>query len=524
MTKTTTMMRSIILLVLTTAIPMVTAAPSRKTKIAAQTLIDALTAVANGEAEGVDKEELDDEIYELFGDNRMLKDKDFYADRYVQNMWDIVNDPDCMTNALDATSPDFTLDRAIEILTKCGLLMVKNAISKDILEPFKLNVTSYMKGLMDGRISTDGKTTYGEPYFIHETSTHRYDMLFPEELFNEDIMAHPLIIDIVSDDEVIGDNVVMLDSGAVVSEPGSKLQHWHGDGDIYENMFNTHGLAGFDLPPFSVGAMIPLLDTNIQHGPTEFCMGQNAIQRIQGMPDFRNETLREFYLMADSYLSDGDCPPSFLRTPLPQFGDVMFFYFNMMHRGGENVSPDVRTILYQSYSQHWFKDGNFNNDAVGFGSTPELQELFGNVRAAVPDYMKPADPTVTYQLDDLEKMGTFEPKGGQKAGTRISPMIEEEITVSNVDVELEDLTICVAHVQDHDECFDAPDPGEGIVVEAHHGEEVQVFHDSTLLKAWTIKGPEQLFVSYQYFDNCLWEDKCIKTGNGSGTGTATTTK
>ena len=305
------------------------------------------------------------------------------------------------------------------------------------------------------------------------------------------------------------DSVVMLDSGAVVSEPGSKYQHWHGDGDIYENMFATHGLAGFDLPPFSVGAMIPLLNTHIAHGPTEFCMGQNAIQRMRGVPRFRNATLRQALIEANVYFDDDDCPPQFLRTPLPQFGDMMFFYFNMMHRGGENTSPDVRTILYQSYAQHWFKDGNFNNDAVGFGSTPELQELFGNVRAAVPNYMHPEDPNVQYQLDSLEKMGKFEPTGGHKAGQFLDPTREEEITVTNVDVELDGLTVCVAHEVELDDCFEAPPPGDLIVVEAFQGEQIQVFHEgTTLLKSWTVKGPEQLFVSYQYFEQCLWKDKC----------------
>ena len=173
-------------------------------KVAAQRLMDALQAVAAGTADRVDVDALDAEIYAVMGDNRMLKDRPFYGDRYVQNMLDIVHDPDCMTGSLDATAADFSVERAIQVLTKCGLLLVKNAVPREILEPFKLNVTSYMHGLMNGRIASDGKTTYGEPYFIHETSHHRYDMLFPESLFNEDSMAHPLILDIVSDERVIG--------------------------------------------------------------------------------------------------------------------------------------------------------------------------------------------------------------------------------------------------------------------------------------------------------------------------------
>ena len=87
----------------------------------------------------------------------------------------------------------------------------------------------------------------------------------------------------------------MQDFGAVVSAPGSKLQRWHEDSEIYNNLFRTHGLAGFDLPPFSVGVMVPLLNTTMSHGPTEFCMGQNALARIAGVPPIRNQTLRDAF-------------------------------------------------------------------------------------------------------------------------------------------------------------------------------------------------------------------------------------
>ena len=304
----------------------------------------------------------------------------------------------------------------------------------------------------------------------------------------------------------------MRDFGAIVSEPGSKLQHWHGDGHIYGGMFETHGLAGNDLPPFSVGVMIPLLNTTIQHGPTEFCMGRNAIEGIysdeEETPEFHDNDLREAYLDAQSYFNENNCPPSFLRTPLPQFGDALFFYFNVEHRGGENRSPDVRTVLYQTYVQPWYTDDNFDEDPVhDIGSTPELQKMFGRVRAAVPDYEQPEDPSVTYGLDDLEKMGKFEPQGGHKATER-SKSEREEITVSNVDVELDNVTLCVIHETDPTECTEAPKPNEGILVRAYHGEELRVYHDDALLKTWTIQGNEQLFISYAYFDNCLWEDKC----------------
>ena len=188
---------------------------------AAQRMIEALQAVASGDAQNVDHG-LEDELSSLFGqyhnanykdvtmddkgDHRMFQDRasSFYADRYVANMLDIVNDPDCRTNILDASSVDFDEGQVVKVLTKCGVAHVRNAIPRHILEPYKRNVTSYMMGLENGRVASDGQTTLGERYFIHETSRHRYDVSFPKELLNEDIMAPDLILDVVSDHRVIG--------------------------------------------------------------------------------------------------------------------------------------------------------------------------------------------------------------------------------------------------------------------------------------------------------------------------------
>ena len=177
-----------------------------------------------GEAESVEAHELlnDQEHYALFGgddhtvysdtNNNNSNDKKkkkktpglFYADRHVAKMMQIVNDPDCRTKKLDATSDDFKVSQAVEILTKCSFVHIQNAIPRMVLEPYKLQVTSYLKGLQSGRIGSEGTTTLGEPYFIHETSPRRYDLLFPDNLLNEDIMAPRLLLKILKDSQVIG--------------------------------------------------------------------------------------------------------------------------------------------------------------------------------------------------------------------------------------------------------------------------------------------------------------------------------
>jgi hypothetical protein len=95
-------------------------------------------------------------------------DEIFYADRHAQKMLDIINDPDCMTGDIDASADDFSIERAVQVLSKCGLVVIRNALPQNILEAFKRDVTKYIFGLDSGRINPEGTTTYGEQYYIHE--------------------------------------------------------------------------------------------------------------------------------------------------------------------------------------------------------------------------------------------------------------------------------------------------------------------------------------------------------------------
>jgi hypothetical protein len=55
-----------------------------------------------------DHEEKDFYIKE--DENIMVPDESVYADKYVEDMFDVLNDPDCMEGELDFLSPDFSVD------------------------------------------------------------------------------------------------------------------------------------------------------------------------------------------------------------------------------------------------------------------------------------------------------------------------------------------------------------------------------------------------------------------------------
>lgn len=463
----------------------------------------------------------------------------FYADRHVETMLDIVSDPDCMTGDVTFTvstdgdeTEDYiaTIDRAVQVLSKCGLAVIRNAVSKPILEAFKQNVTRYMFGLQDGSINPEGTTTYGEQYFIHEVSQNRYDICFTPDLLNEDILGNELLLNIVQDIRVLGEDISLLDFGAVLSQPGASYQHWHEDGDIYPNLFEAKGLAGMDLPPFAIGVMTPLLNVTAAHGPTEFCLGTNAIARIyregEEMPHFQNETLEEVFINVMSYIEERACPPSFFRAPELNFGDIALFHYNTRHRGGENSSPDLRVVLYNTYALDWYKDNNFMNLDGQYGSDEFFRELFKYARIGMPHKNSDDSSTTTatttaqYEQDALER-GTFRPKGGKKSSNKYEVGVEVDILISNVDVELDNLQVCyeapntttttktaktTSYSGETDNtndyaCFEAPDIGTDIIMEVTTGGRISVVQgesETAPLKTWYLKGPDQILIKHQF--------------------------
>ena len=98
---------------------------------------------------------------------------------------------------------------------------------------------------------------------------------------------------------------------------------------------------------------------------------------------------------------------------------------------------------------------------------------------------------------------------GERKWAGANSNLQFEVTVSNIDVELDKVKICVRRPStDESECKSAPAIEKNLPITPKGDDEVQVWHDDNLLKTWVIKGENQLFLSYQYFDICTWGDKC----------------
>jgi ectoine hydroxylase-related dioxygenase (phytanoyl-CoA dioxygenase family) len=341
-------------------------------------------------AEGLQGAELDDFIQQLKergeGNNNNNNDtiipddqkswEDYkyeraWGDRFVRSIAAILNDPECMDDnySLDVASPDFDVEDVIRIFDKCRVMVLRNFFPKDELTEYKKKITSYLTGISTGRISEQGTTSLsGEPYYFKENGKSRYDICFTPDMLNERIMADDLLLEILKDEFMLDNNLLMLDFGVILAGRGAPLQDWHRDmGDyIFASSLGTSGVAGHDLPPFAVAVITPLLDVKPEHGPTEFCMGTSQLVGIDYMDlsdvPLKDESLREllneysFYQCKDdSGIAYDGCPPQAWRAPLLNFGDLLLFDYNMVHRGGPNNSQNTRTMIYNTYVRSWFK-------------------------------------------------------------------------------------------------------------------------------------------------------------------------
>ena len=220
-----------------------------------------------------------------------------------------------------------------------------------------------------------------------------------------------------------GSNAVLHSFGSALAEPKCGAQRWHTDAPApfvteREDTLTHTGRPPHDLPSVAATVLAPVLDMRREHGPTEFCVGSSRWygldrQRLSSDELFKR-SLRESAEAMDKgsggvgvgagfsaaetveEMTKERCPRSMVRAPLLRLGDFAIFDYSLLHRGGENLSDELRTLLYVTFSQPWFVDPNFRklrrrnaHDAEGrellFNNDGALEYLIEGVQFAEDD-------------------------------------------------------------------------------------------------------------------------------------------
>jgi ectoine hydroxylase-related dioxygenase (phytanoyl-CoA dioxygenase family) len=331
-------------------------------------------------------------------------DLPYYADRHIKRINSVPTDYDCMEREFDFSSPDFNVTEAAIVFAKCRMLVARNVFDPKDVETYRTTISNYLSSLHEGRTPSKGKTTTGESIIYAQRHEKRFDVLLPRQLAKESIVADYKVTRMLEEDRVLGKTMIANQVGVVISETGSEDQHYHHD-DQYlflESSFDFQKVSGHDLAPFAVTMFFPNINMTVAHGPTEFCMGSSHLRGFTVDSDVEDENLLlsgdtpfhklaifDFFAPAEGE-DDKVCPEELVRTPLANVGDVVFFDYNIMHRGLENTSPDLRAMSYVIYSRPWFKDANFDEGYLGSLSHKQnnetlMKRLTKKTRYAVAD-------------------------------------------------------------------------------------------------------------------------------------------
>jgi ectoine hydroxylase-related dioxygenase (phytanoyl-CoA dioxygenase family) len=122
---------------------------------------------------------------------------------------------------------------------------------------------------------------------------------------------------------LLGQELQLSAFTVVVSHPGAIQQHDHRD----------YASIGPDIPAYAINAAVPLLDVDLQTGPTGFWLGSHR------------------------WPNDRRPQPADTMTVCPlQRGDCLLMDYRTIHAGMPNLSKQVRPILYMAYARPWFFD------------------------------------------------------------------------------------------------------------------------------------------------------------------------
>ena len=395
-------------------------------------IIDQEVQEVASDDEGMNGED-DDAEYELDDDDTQDSDDteykspevpSRYADRHIRNFLDIAESETCKDPTVDLSDPNFDPNEAAEIFSKCRLLVLRNAYDIDLMKHYRAEFAKFIKGIKDGRISTEGSHTRGDPMFFAMRGNGRYEIILPERLAHPEIIGNKNILDVIQHKSVLGKHSALRSLQSLLAEGsednGGMSQPWHFDQDLLfgsqDGALDEYGIAGHDLPPAVASVAIPLLDmTDRNVGPTEFCLGTSAIRGVGDEPRVLDKSLVSEDSPFRRYVHDSvHCPAELWRAPLLNLGDAVVWDYNLLHRGGWNTSPYLRSLVVLVFSRKWFDELNysaFSNREPPPGEPESVTELLWRTRFGVAKHdEKPTKKVST----PLEKLGSLAPMVKEK--------------------------------------------------------------------------------------------------------------
>ncbi|TFH32033.1 MAG: phytanoyl-CoA dioxygenase family protein [Myxococcales bacterium] len=180
------------------------------------------------------------------------------------------------------------------------------------------------------RIFSKGPTGRNE---FEGTRTQRIYTLVGRGLPFERLAEHPEIVSIL--DALLLPNYLITASQAIAIAPGETPQPVHTDDSFY--------LVPRPRQAISVSTMWAIDDFTEENGATEMIAGSHR---------WSDDELMNMYVGDDTVTLAPEYQPQ-LRPLVMRAGSCAVFAGTLVHRGGENRSPRVRTAISNQYCEPW---------------------------------------------------------------------------------------------------------------------------------------------------------------------------
>ena len=215
---------------------------------------------------------------------------------------------------------------AVEALREHGCVLVRGVLPTSTVDAMHADFLSQFGGM--GAAEMRAAAAKPAPNRVLTVGAERYDITLrmTGAFGRAEVFANPLLLKVLR--RMLGRGLQLCNFTTVVSHPGTPQQRVHRD---FPHLFDEPGV-GPSLPVYAINVAVPLIDVDVETGPTAVCLGSHL--RPQ-----------------NAAIKDSD-----LTHVALQRGDCMMLDYRTLHTGLANRSQRSRPIVYMVYSRTWFFD------------------------------------------------------------------------------------------------------------------------------------------------------------------------
>lgn len=219
-----------------------------------------------------------------------------------------------------------TLREALAAFREYGGILLRGVFKPSIIDAMYRDYTARYGAYDAGAMHDEALKT--PPNSILKVGEARYEIALRMngEFGSPHVLSNGLVRQLLL--PLLGKDIHLSSLTVVVSYPGSELQHIHRD---YSHLFEEGGIGSI-LPVYAVNVAVPLIDVDIETGPTGFWPGSHR------------------------WPSAVEPEPHTVTVEPLHRGDCMLLDYRTLHAGLPNCSRHARPILYLVYARSWFFD------------------------------------------------------------------------------------------------------------------------------------------------------------------------